>query len=95
MPGAHAAEAIVEAVVDDPHDHHGLREASAAQKARLVELVLQDSFGEKLCAQVEAVPRRQRLLGWLLAILQEWTSTLLGHRGEDSVSEYVLYCAVK
>ena len=58
--------AVVAAVVDDPQDHQGLREATDAQKARLVSAVLQEAeagFDEAMRAQLEALPLwRWRLL---------------------------------
>ena len=56
--------AVVAAVVDDPQDHQGLREATAAQKALLVSAVLREAgFEEAMRAQLEALPRwRWRLL---------------------------------
>ena len=58
--------AMVAAVVDDPQDHQGLREATDAQKARLVSAVLQEAeagFDEAMRAQLEALPLwRWRLL---------------------------------
>ena len=56
--------AVVAAVVDDPQDHQGLREATAVQKARLVSAVLREAgFEEAMRAQLEALPLwRWRLL---------------------------------
>jgi hypothetical protein len=56
--------AVVAAVVDDPQDHQGLREATAVQKVRLVSAVLREAgFEEAMRAQVEALPLwRWRLL---------------------------------
>ena len=56
--------AVVAAVVDDPQDHQGLREATTAQKALLVSAVLREAgFEEAMRAQLEALPRwRWRLL---------------------------------
>ena len=96
--------ALVEAVVTDPHDTHGLRGATEAQRARLVALVLHQEEGEEgtagfaaaLCAQVEAAQWRRGCARALAEVAAWARGVVLRGRPEGAggeASEYVLYCA--